>query len=117
MLPPNGCTATKAIDHNSTRSNSGTIINGGGDPQKIMDHDNSYINIYPNPTNSMITVEIKQIELPCMITLKDLQGRVVYSTITNSQKLELNFSTYERGIYLIGITNDNFTRELKVISQ
>ena len=82
-----------------------------------MDYDNSHINIYPNPTNSMITVELKQIELPCNIILKDLQGRVVYSAEANSQKLELDLSSYESGIYLIGITNVNFFRELKVVRQ
>jgi len=117
VVPPSTCTSTKAIDHNSTRSNSGTIIGDGGDPQNILDYDNRQVNIYPNPTKNTITLQFNQIAIPCSITLKDLQGRVVYSAVANAQKLELDFSAYERGIYLIGITNNNFARELKVVRE
>jgi len=117
VIPPNTCTATKAVDHNTTRSNMGIIGNGGGNPQIIYNNNNGLIKIYPNPTQNVLNILLEQIELPCTITLKDLQGRVVFNTLTNSQKLELNLSTYKSGIYLIGITNDNFTRELKVVRQ
>ena len=83
----------------------------------LQENKDQLIKIYPNPTGSTVTVELQQIESPCTITLKDLQGRLVHSTLSNSQKLELDLSTYERGIYLIGITNNNFTRELKVVRQ
>jgi len=117
VLPPSTCTSSKAVDHNTTRSNMGIIGNGGGNPQIIYNNNNGLIKIYPNPTQNVLNIELEQIELPCTITLKDLQGRVVYSAEANSQKLELDLSSYESGIYLIGITNDNFFRELKVVRQ
>ena len=83
----------------------------------LQENKDQLIKIYPNPTGSTVTVELQQIELPCTITLKDLQGRLVHSTLSNSKKLELDLSAFERGIYLIGITNNNFTRELKVVRQ
>ena len=73
--------------------------------------------IYPNPVQNVLKVELKQIELPCTITLKDLQGREIQSTITNSHKMELDLSSFERGIYVIGIANNNFSRELKVVRE
>lgn len=117
VIPPNTCTSTKAVDHNSTRSNRGAVVGGGGGGQGLSDIQKGNIHVYPNPTNSKLTVELNQIELPCTITLKDMQGRVVYNAVANAQKMELDLSAYERGIYLIGITNDNFTRELKVVRQ
>ena len=120
VIPPSTCTSTKAVDHNTTRSNrdGGISEPGGGDPgQSINQFPNGNISVFPNPTGSTLTVELNQIELPCTITLKDLHGRVVYSVVANSHKLELDLSTYERGVYLIGITNPNFSRELKVVRQ
>lgn len=113
VVPPSTCTSTKAVDHNSTRSNRGVVGNGG--PQSVNIRNKRSFKVYPNPTLDLITVELQQIELPSVITLKDIQGRVMYNTIANSKKLQLDLSGYESGIYIIGITNDNFTRELKVI--
>ena len=116
IMPSSTCTSTKAVDHNSSRSNK-EGFNEVEEPDAIYELLGNEIKTYPNPTASTLTVELKQIELPCTITLKDIRGRLVYSTIANSQKLELDLSSYEKGIYLIGITNNNLTRELKVICQ
>ena len=83
----------------------------------LQENKDQQIKLYPNPTNSTLTVELKQIELPCAITLKDIRGRVVFSTTANSKKLELDLSKYEKGIYLIGISSENFVKELKVIKK
>jgi hypothetical protein len=117
VVPPSTCTSTKAIDHNTTRSNMGIVGNGGGDPQFINNKNKVSFKIYPNPVQNVLKVELKQIELPCTITLKDLQGREIQSTITNSHKMELDLSSFERGIYIIGIANNNFARELKVVRE
>ena len=67
----------------------------------LQENKDQQIKLYPNPTNSTLTVELKQIELPCAITLKDIQGRVVYSTVANTKKMQLDLSSYENGIYLL----------------
>ncbi|MBT5956504.1 MAG: T9SS type A sorting domain-containing protein, partial [Candidatus Marinimicrobia bacterium] len=61
--------------------------------------------------------ELTQIELPCFFTLKDIQGRTIYSTAVNTQKLEVDISNYAKGIYLIRVNNANFSRELKLVKQ
>ena len=73
--------------------------------------------VYPNPANDRLTVELTQIELPCFFALKDMQGRTVYSTVVNAEKLEIDLSAYAKGIYLIRVNNDNFSRELKLVKQ
>ena len=116
ITPLSICTSTKSVDHNSSRSNRGGF-NEVEEPDAIHELRINKVSIYPNPTNSTLTIDFKQIELPCSITIKDIRGRVVYSTTANSKMLELDLSTYEKGVYLIGIANDHIVKELKVIKQ
>ncbi len=118
VIPPSTCTSTKAVDHNSARSNreSGIVEpGGGGSGQSINEHLNGNLSVYPNPTNSSLTLTLNQIDLPCVIALKDLQGRVVYSAVVNTKKLDLDLSSYQKGIYLIGVVNHTISKDIKVI--
>ena len=83
----------------------------------VQEYKEGQVSIYPNPANDRLTVELTQIELPCFFALKDMQGRTVYSTVVNSEKLEIDLSAYAKGIYLIRVNNDNFSRELKLVKQ
>jgi len=83
----------------------------------VQEYKEGQVSIYPNPANDRLTVELTQIELPCFFALKDMQGRAVYSTVVNSEKLEIDLSAYAKGIYLIRVNNDNFSRELKLVKQ
>ena len=83
----------------------------------VQEYNDGQVSIYPNPANDRLTVELTQIELPCFFALKDMQGRTVYSTVVNSEKLEIDLSAYAKGIYLIRVNNDNFSRELKLVKQ
>ena len=88
---------------------------GGGSGQSINEHLNGNLSVYPNPTNSSLTLTLDQIDLPCVIALKDLQGRVVYSAVVNTTKLEIDLSSYLKGIYLIGVINSSISKDIKVI--
>ena len=83
----------------------------------VQEYKEGQVSIYPNPANDRLTVELTQIELPCFFALKDMQGRTVYSTVVNAEKLEIDLSAYAKGIYLIRVNNDNFSRELKLVKQ
>ncbi|MDC0314014.1 FG-GAP-like repeat-containing protein, partial [Flavobacteriales bacterium] len=83
----------------------------------VQEYKEGKVSIYPNPANDRLTVELTQIELPCFFALKDMQGRTVYSTVVNSEKLEIDLSAYAKGIYLIRVNNANFSRELKLVKQ
>jgi hypothetical protein len=117
VIPSITCTSTKAVDHNSSRSNrDGYSEPGGGNPgQSINQFPNGNLGVYPNPTNSTFTLELNQIQLPCVIALKDIQGRVVYSAVANTKKLQLDLSSYEKGVYFIGVVNNNLSSYIKVV--
>jgi len=83
----------------------------------VQEYKEGQVRVYPNPANDRLTIELTQIELPCFFAFKDMQGRTVYSTVVNAEKLEIDLSTYAKGIYLIRVNNANFSRELKLVKQ
>jgi hypothetical protein len=54
-------------------------------------------NIYPNPCQSILTVESRDLNLP-LIIVYDLQGKQV---LISEQKAQINISELEKGLYLI----------------
>lgn len=76
------------------------------------------INIYPNPTNNQITVDLgtapsKNTTLEVM----DLVGKVLHNQILTTTKTTINLSNYSQGVYLVKITNDRGNKVYKVIKE
>ena len=63
---------------------------------------NNFIEIYPNPANSMITINGDNIS---KIEIIDINGKIVYQT--NENKKNIDISDYVKGIYFVKI----FTRK------
>ena len=60
------------------------------------------INIYPNPSNGIVTIENVLINHEILIT--NILGQVISKKITtNSPLLQLDLSSYNKGVYLINI--------------
>jgi len=79
----------------------------------------SGINIYPNPTNGKIQIELNGMEDGIFdITIFDLLGKIMYqnnfSKIGN-MSFSYDFSGYNRGVYLIRINSENNNYTTKVI--
>ena len=96
---PGTCTALKATDYNSSRSNrEGINMPDNGDDGSGIDELSSELLVYPNPTNSMVkivyTSDVKE------IAIYDLAGKVVYRDVNLSgNTIEIDMSAFERGIY------------------
>lgn len=60
----------------------------------------SSVNIYPNPTNSHITIEAADL---MHITISNLFGQIIYESNANSNEFAYDFSQQREGIYLIRI--------------
>ena len=67
----------------------------------------SNLNIYPNPTNSLITLSSNDTRIE-RIQLINLQSQVVLSEKTSSKKIVLDLVNYPAGVYFISaaLTND-----------
>jgi len=74
-------------------------------------------NIYPNPANTWIAIELPKVDESLNITVVDLAGRIVYQKqlggINNTDRLSAveiwDTQLIGDGLYLITITNQNNT--------
>jgi polyhydroxybutyrate depolymerase len=64
------------------------------------------INIYPNPTNSFINIELElREEVEC--SLLDLTGQTILHTSINNNNHKLDVSKLKRGLYILRIGNQS----------
>jgi len=75
------------------------------------------LSIFPNPATGVVTLSIKQFDSDMNLMVKDITGK----TMINNQLLDANtkidFSDYEKGIYLIQLVNGEKTITKKVVIQ
>jgi uncharacterized repeat protein (TIGR01451 family) len=75
----------------------------------------SSISIYPNPTNSFVTITcnstIKSIEL------YDVQGRILETSVENSTNSKLDISEKQNGIYFLKINTENGSKVEKIVKE
>jgi hypothetical protein len=72
------------------------------------------VNIYPNPTNSSITIE-GQFLLGKEILIVDSQGRELFKKKLNEAKDQFDLSSFADGIYYL--TMDKNTKVFKIVKQ
>jgi hypothetical protein len=117
MITPdtNGLYSVVALDTNGcadTALFNVTYITSTG----IWNNSSSTINLYPNPVNDILNISssdnIKSLEI------KDLLGRIVYSSLDiNSKSISLNTSNFRNNVYLLSlIINDKLVIKKIIIS-
>ena len=77
---------------------------------------NSGIKIYPNPTAGAFTIELRNSHDKA-VEVNDLTGRVVYSTATKSQFVNVDLSGLASGVYYVKIQSDKTNEVIKVVKQ
>ena len=79
----------------------------------------SQIRIHPNPAGYQLHIEFNgAIQPKTSIRLFDITGKVVFEGLpdgTTEVKYSIDFSDYEKGLYLINISNDHYSFTKKVI--
>jgi len=115
IFPPNICTASKAKDHNSSRSNKSGInapdLFGSG----INETDEVDFSIYPNPTSGM--VQILYSSLISEVKVFDLSGQLVYQTSNSTNTLSIDFADFANGIYMVQFSTINGPIYSKIVKQ
>jgi hypothetical protein len=71
------------------------------------------INLYPNPTNNLITLDIEGYNGSVNVEVYDLQGRLLETT-TNTI---ISMQEYANGIYVFKVAYGDRTQELKVVKE
>jgi Secretion system C-terminal sorting domain len=76
----------------------------------------SSINLFPNPSTNHLTIELPKTNEKVTVTITDIIGKVIYSTtVSETQKLELNTKDFAVGVYLVQAQLTNFITTKKLI--
>lgn len=78
------------------------------------------INIFPNPTSDLVTLELKDVDYRAMsVEIQNLLGqRVFFQTVRNEKNYTIDLSKYAEGVYSVSLNIDNaFFYNKKLILQ
>jgi Leucine-rich repeat (LRR) protein len=67
--------------------------------------ENSTINIYPNPSDGIINIDIENIN-NATIEIYDVNGTLIFSKVLNSESEKIDISGFSGGIYLVKVKQD-----------
>lgn len=101
IRPPSTCTSTRAVNHNSTRSNRGTVA----PPLGISEPDVKWTAlVYPNPTKGMVSIELEGISMNnYSTTVYDIFGKQLMKQKMWTGRSAIDISEFESGIYIVEI--------------
>lgn len=81
--------------------------------------DNSFtssINLFPNPADNHLTIDLGSNHKRVQVTIADLTGKVMYTTMAkNTQKVEMNTNDFAEGNYIVQIQAAEFIGMKKLI--
>lgn len=73
------------------------------------------VNVYPNPTTGLITIETEDFNGSTKLVITDLLGKTLVNKQMNSNKEIINMNQYESGIYFIKVYDNLKQKTIKVI--
>lgn len=73
------------------------------------------VNVYPNPTSGLITIQTEEFNSSTKIVVTDLLGKTLLQKQMNSRTEVINISEYESGIYFIKVYDNLKQKTIKVI--
>jgi hypothetical protein len=74
------------------------------DDASIGQLDQEMVQVYPNPIQENVTIEITENLLGAAITICDLSGRIVVESVLSDLSQTLNTNNLPKGIYELKIT-------------
>jgi glutaredoxin-related protein len=83
---------------------------------KTIDRLNSDVDIYPNPANNRLYINLKDSK-PASVQINNLNGQPLLLKQLNNQIETIDISKFAKGIYLIKIIKNNTIIVRKVVFQ
>jgi hypothetical protein len=87
-------------------------------PEFSNNRNNDLLNIYPNPTNRIINIDIKATDEPVIIKIFDITGKPVCQYLdnkNNSLHYEISIEEFPEGIYLVKTDIGNKAYSSKIV--
>ena len=76
----------------------------------------SSINLFPNPANNHLTIDLGSNNKIVEVTIADISGKIIYTTIaTDTQKIEVDTKDFAEGIYTLHIQTAAFIATKKIV--
>ena len=73
----------------------------------------SNINVYPNPTNGIFTLEVSSTSYQTLV--RNIVGQVIESRTANSNVTTFDLSNYEKGIYFLTVIEGTMESTTRVV--
>lgn len=107
----NECTAEKAQDFNTTRSNRernhfSTGNGTGNSNNSVLENYLNAVGLYPNPTNNAFYIQQTESNL-LTVRVLDLSGNVITEKTSSQNLVEVDAAKLTAGMYLVEISIDN----------
>jgi len=113
IATPNTCTATKAQDHNTTRSNRHNITPPNPSLIDELDFLNTWVQ--PNPSNGLFTIIVEASNWSYSVL--DMNGKLIMNETASTNKAEVNIEALEAGIYMLQISVEGDSIYKKIVKQ
>ncbi|MCB9335508.1 MAG: T9SS type A sorting domain-containing protein [Flavobacteriales bacterium] len=75
------------------------------------------VNIYPNPTNGMFTVDIANSNTFVHYKILSIEGRIIEQGKTAENKIMLDLSRESQGVYFLHVQDENSSKVYKILKQ
>lgn len=82
----------------------------------LNEYKNEDLNIYPNPTNNLLNIEIST-PGQLLIEITSLNGQLLYTGRMEGPTHQIDLSSFEKGLYFITVRSRNYARTEKLIKQ
>lgn len=118
IVMPDICEATRAQNHNSTRSNRTQQVPGNVSTGVVQDWMADAINVYPNPADEYVTISSKNPLLSYYtVELMDINGKLVSLVSSAGTRATIQLAGLERGVYILRISSENGSIMKRVVKQ
>lgn len=80
----------------------------------IIENVKNNFTFYPNPTNDLLTIETEQ-SYNYSLEIISLNGQLIFNTELEGTTHQIDISSFQKGVYLISISSDDFVKTKKII--
>ncbi len=70
--------------------------------------------IFPNPASNHFTLSLSN-HKKAEVAITDITGKIIYSTTTTTQELEISTKDFSEGVYIVQVKEEEFVETKKVI--